>query len=214
MALAIGDIAFVQFNASTTDQFSFVAVKLVAAGEVINFTDNGWKSTGVFREGEGVLTYTVPAGGLQPGTVIKWVDGGPNPAGFPSKTPTNFALNATGDSLIAYQGPLTAPTVLIAAIQTTGTKGNGTWDTDATSTATSALPGVGNDSLADLTDGTYSVSLVNPNDYYSGSQSVTSADALATINNEANWTGSATIQSVQTYTFTALCYLARIIHQI
>ena len=208
MALAIGDIAFVQFNASTTDQFSFVAVKLVAAGEVINFTDNGWKSTGGFRTGEGVLTYTVPDGGLQPGTVIKWVNGGPNPSGFSSNNPTNFAFNASGDSLIAYQGELTAPTVLIAAIQTTGTKGNGNWDDDATSTATSALPGVGNESLVDLTDGTYSVSLVNPNDYYSGSQSVTSADALATINNEAYWTGSGTIQPVQNYSFTALCYLA------
>ena len=66
--LAPGDIALVGFSTegstAATDTFAFVATVAIAAGTVIYFTDNGWTAAGAFRTGEGILTYTVPAGGL------------------------------------------------------------------------------------------------------------------------------------------------------
>ncbi len=57
-AVVLGDIAIVRFNTANPDQFSFVALSNIAAGDVINFTDNGWQtSSASFRTGEGVLTY-------------------------------------------------------------------------------------------------------------------------------------------------------------
>ena len=54
-SLVVGDIAIVHYN-SGTDAFSFVFLRDVEVGTVVNFTDNGWLAAGGFRPGEGTVT--------------------------------------------------------------------------------------------------------------------------------------------------------------
>ena len=70
-ALSAGDIAFVQYNADSTDNFAFVALVNIPAGEQILFSDNGWLGNNSgFRTGEGIITWTAPTGGVTAGTVV------------------------------------------------------------------------------------------------------------------------------------------------
>ena len=59
--LTPGDIAIIHASADGADQFSFVLLRDIDAGTVINFTDNGWRAAGGFRSGEGTVTYTASA---------------------------------------------------------------------------------------------------------------------------------------------------------
>src|SRR3954449_11417164 len=65
-----GDIAVIGFNFQDPDQFSFINLVSLEEGTEIHFTDSGWKSDGSFREGEGIVTYKVPEGGVAIGTII------------------------------------------------------------------------------------------------------------------------------------------------
>ena len=65
-----GDIAFVLMNKDNPDKFAFVALSTIPAGEVIYFTDNGWKSDNTWRANEGTITWTSPDGGVEPNTVV------------------------------------------------------------------------------------------------------------------------------------------------
>jgi hypothetical protein len=56
--LVAGDIAFSGYISNDPDQFSFVLLKNIGSGTVINFTDNGWLASGVFRSGEETTTWT------------------------------------------------------------------------------------------------------------------------------------------------------------
>jgi hypothetical protein len=86
--LSPGDIAIVTVNSdnlytsgsTTTDSngFDFVSKVNLDAGTVIYFADKGWDgslATPFWRAGgEGVLRYTVPAGGITAGTVVHYDD--------------------------------------------------------------------------------------------------------------------------------------------
>lgn len=174
MALSAGDIAFVQYNADNTDNFAFVALVNIAAGEVINFTDNGWTSSNAFRTGEGIIAWTAPAGGVSAGTVVTITTTPSASTGTVTETlDLNFA--ATGDQILAYQGTST----FIAALNN---RGAGVFQTTADSSNTSALP-------AGLTIGTNAVALDEiDNAVYNGITTGTKAELLAAINNKANWT--------------------------
>jgi len=159
-----GDIAFVMFNFDDPDAFAFVALADIAAGEEIKFTDNGWTSGGSFRPNEGIMSYTVPAGGLSAGEVVE-----------PSVSGVN--LSASGDQILAYQGTAS----FVAAVNS---EGAGVWQSDATNSNTSALP-------TGLVDGTTAVALAEvDNARYSGTLSGTREELLAAINNKDNWEGS------------------------
>ncbi|NBS87692.1 MAG: hypothetical protein EBS60_06380, partial [Verrucomicrobia bacterium] len=105
-ALAAGDIAFLQYDSDNPDKFTFITLVDLAAGTVINFTDNGFASATTGRTGEGFLTFTVPNGTTYTaGSVFTWtnamtVTGTP----WSSGTPTNLAFNSGGDQLFAFQG--------------------------------------------------------------------------------------------------------------
>jgi len=105
-ALAAGDIAFLQYDSDNPDKFTFITLVDLAAGTVINFTDNGFASATAGRTGEGFLTFTVPNGTTYTaGSVFTWtnamtVTGTP----WSSGTPTNLAFNSGGDQLFAFQG--------------------------------------------------------------------------------------------------------------
>jgi len=102
--LAAGDLAIIAFGPTTLDKFAVVLLRDIGMNTVINFTDNGFDSATAGRLGEGFLTYTAPA--AQPaGTVITWSNGQSLPGtGWNSAAPNNFAFNASGDQLFAFQG--------------------------------------------------------------------------------------------------------------
>ncbi|RYF95750.1 MAG: hypothetical protein EON95_00255 [Caulobacteraceae bacterium] len=180
--LAPGDIALVGFSTDGStgpaDTFAFVATVAIAAGTVIYFTDNGWTAAGAFRTGEGVVTYTVPAGGLAAGQVVTLTGN------------SNFNLAAAGDQIFAYQAsaPNTAPFTFLFALEVGD--GNTTYAGDSTSTATSAVP-------TGLTFGSTALAFAVDNGAYTGPLTGTRAEILANIANPANWTTDDAV--VQTY---------------
>ena len=189
MALTVGDIAIVGFSSTAdttvtpnTKFLSFVLLADVPAGEVVKFTDNGWNGT-AFRTGEGIVSWTAPASGLQAGQVVTLQI--PTAAGTVAATQGSaslsggFNLSGSGDQILVYQGSDATPAFLYAL----NNSGSAVWQATASSTNTSALP-------AGL--GTASMALNQVNNYaYGGPLSGTKADLLATLGTQANWNSSA-----------------------
>lgn len=200
--LSAGDIAFSSY-AATTDEFSFVLLKNIGVGTTINFTNNGWLSTNVFRTGEESVIWTAPAGGLVAGTEIKIAGltatkSGGGAAG--TVTGTSLGLSITGDQILAFQGSTASPTFISAihmnvysttsgdAVSTT----SAAWDGTANTVNSSALP-------TGLTTGVNAI--------WIGTQDVSSSEFVnaaygncagpgvlgpltglrAALNNQANW---------------------------
>ncbi len=102
--LAIGDVSVIGFNSANPDKISIVLLKNISANTVINITDNGFTGVTTGRTGEGFLTYTAPSDQLA-GTVLSWVNGQViTGTGWSSNSPTNFALNGSGDQIFIFQG--------------------------------------------------------------------------------------------------------------
>ena len=185
---ALGDIAFTTYNADGNDEFSFVLLRNVSVGEQIAFTENGWKGDGTgFRTGENtcILTfannYNCGAQIYISATPFGARDESMSSAG--SLTGSGLALATSGDQIFAYD-PANVPSStdssgFVAAIQM-----NGGWDADATSTNTSALPGV-------FTDGVNAIAIIPEVDNAQYDCSTTSANPSpgldTTINNMNNW---------------------------
>jgi uncharacterized protein len=166
--LTLGDIALVGAGADTgVKSFAFVLLVDVAEGTVISFTDNGWLAAGGFRSGEGVVTYTVPAGGLTAGTVItiSGLTGSLNPS-------------TSGDQITVFQGDITSPTILFSV---DFADSNSAYAGDATNTNTSAVP-------TGLTFGENALAFGADNVAYTGPTTGTRAEILAAIADETNWT--------------------------
>ncbi len=73
------DFAIVGYNGSTPDGLSIVALTTIAGGSTYYMTDNEWSNAGnAFNAGEGVYSYTVPAGGLVAGDVINFAEAAGN----------------------------------------------------------------------------------------------------------------------------------------
>jgi len=105
--LTPGDIAVIQNQADTPDDFAFVTFVNIAAGTGIYFTDCGTDTVG-FRTPactEGAVKYTVPAGGLSIGDIVKYASGGN--ADFATYTDARitggFGMSTSGDQVIAFQ---------------------------------------------------------------------------------------------------------------
>jgi len=128
-----GDVAVVGYNFKDPDQFAFVFLRDVEAGTMLNITDCGYDlPTASFRTGEGVITYTVPVGGLETGSMVTY----PEDAGFVTHGVSGFfGLTVDGDQLLFYQGPFTAPQFIYGL-----TVNEGGWQPNATSNNTSSLP--------------------------------------------------------------------------
>ncbi len=196
MALTQGDIAIAGYNTTNPDSIRLVVLVDIAAGTTFNITDNGWQSSGSgsFRTGEGILTYTAPTD-ISAGTVLTWTNGNVNnnnSPGFNSNNPSNFALNASGDSLIIYTGTLASPTLIYAL-------NSGNWSLNATSASTSAEPSAANGGTLETGTTTVAITTNGTNGYYSGSTSGTQAELLAAISNAANWTASSTITDISNW---------------
>lgn len=179
-SLVPGDIAFVGLNSDgNSDEFAFVALGALSAGETIYFTDRGWDaSTNDFRPGESWLGWTVPGGGLAKGTVVTLSLVG--------------ALSNLGDQLTAYQLDGQGKTQPIAALNNFGSA----WQATANDEFSSALP-------RNLSDGHTGVALSHmDNMIYSGSTSGTRAQLLALIHDPNNWGGN----NSYTWTFSGMSF--------
>jgi hypothetical protein len=125
--LSPGAIAFVGYNADGNDDFAFVALSPIAETDLILFTDNEWNgeqvgSGGQFNTGEGFITWTPPAGGVAPGTIVTLnsLSTSGRSANLGSITAVSGSMNFGGsdETLYAYQGSLQTATGVIAVIAT------------------------------------------------------------------------------------------------
>ena len=100
--LSAGDIAVIAVQSnSTTDKFSFVLLRDITTGTVINFTDNGYTSSPASgATNEGFVTYTAPSA-LCAGTVLSWQSG---QTGSGWSTSGSLNLAQAGDQLFAFAG--------------------------------------------------------------------------------------------------------------
>ena len=184
--LVAGEVAIVSFRSDAPDAFAFVLLKEVEAGTVIHFTDNGWLAAGSLRAGEGVVSWTAPAGAnTLAGTVVRVSAADTTPAATVGSVALagGFNLATGGDSLLAYQGTAAAPVFLFGVNNTTA----GTWDADASNSNTSALP-------SGLAAGSSALALLKKDNYaYAGAlTSGTAAQLRAAIATAGNWNGDNT----------------------
>lgn len=180
--LKLGDIAFVDYHSDTDDRFTFITFKDLEIGTQITFNENGWLATGGFRTTEGMLLWESTVL-IKAGTLIEVNGpGGTFTASTGSIAETGiFALATAGDQIFAYQG--TAPTAMDESNFITAIQMNGAWDTDATSSNTSAQPSV-------FTDGINSISVIPERDnaQYDFSNNLgIIPDLKAAINTGSNW---------------------------
>ena len=177
--LAAGDLVIVTVNTDTNGTGKgFDAVPLVDldAGTVIYFTDNGW-SNGVWRTGEGIVTYTAP-GAVAAGTVLSYRSATAN--GFTANA--SFNLSTGGDTILAYQGSTNSPTFLWGIGWAIGTP----WiESGALSANSSMIP-------AGLSAGTYTIVTCGTSDNYqynaANGTSGSPGTLLQWVASAGNWT--------------------------
>ena len=149
------------------------------AGDELFFTDNGVRTDGTLRIGEGVLRYRAP-GPVPAGTAIRRDS---TSAAFTrvSSGFTTFALSTEGDQLLAFTVNTFGAARFLYGLNDEGDA----WQDDATSPNTSALP-------PGLTSGQTAVALDEvDNAVYTGRQDLTRDAFLTAVSNPANWRGSA-----------------------
>ena len=207
--LNAGDIAFTGYTAtSIPDEFSFVLLRNIGPGTVVNFTNNGWLSTNVFGVGEETVTWTSNAA-YSAGTEIK-ISGttATLAAGGSAGTVTGVALNlsTSGDQILAYRGSAASPTFITAIHMNVYSVANGdpttttaaAWDGTATSTNASALPTGLTTGVNAIWIGTQAVPASEfDNSRYGNCAGPGTlgpiATLRATLNNQANWISNNTI---------------------
>ncbi|OEK07439.1 dockerin type I domain-containing protein [Roseivirga misakiensis] len=111
--LSARDICVFELGADITDQFQFITFVDIAENTVIYFSAVGVNASGVFQAGntsssDGTFAYTVPAGGLSAGDIVKWVLGAnsPNFSVYTDNISTRTAetnLSSGGESIIVFQ---------------------------------------------------------------------------------------------------------------
>lgn len=172
--LTAGDIAIIGFNSDNPDNFALLTLVDIEAGTTIYITDNGVYTTGLFRNNEGIKTWTATIN--TPKNSIIGLSDFANVSG-------SFDLSGSGDQIIVYTGSVSTPNFIFAL----NSEGNAIWQSDCTNANTSALP-------TGLTNGQTAVALTEvDNAIYN--MSVTTCDkatTLAAICNTANWNGDNT----------------------
>jgi RHS repeat-associated protein len=178
--LQAGDIIITGVNTDNPDVFAFVPLVDLAAGTKVLFTDNGWYQNGGFRNNEGVITFTAPAGGTPKGKLIIYSStAADRNAGF--STNSLFLLSEDGEQILAYQGSSASPKFIYGLSLRKG------WN-NATSANTSALP-------PGLTDGVTAISLPWANAYQNqpGQRQGGVNNLRNWFTTSSNWTGDNTL---------------------
>ncbi|GAB4045592.1 beta strand repeat-containing protein [Spirosoma litoris] len=209
--LAAGDIAFVRYisaddgsGGTQNDEFTFVLLKDIASGTVINFTDYGWTSAGKFQETFGSATCGAGNHGSRVDGIVSWSATAAYTAGRQITVKCKYnpsanvgtatgvqtsagqtyymSLPTGGDQIFAYQGTFASP-ALIAGISI-----NKNWDAslqpcDYTATQSVLPAALSNSNVAIYNAGDDAFSA-----YYNCSTSSTGAASLRTaINTASNW---------------------------
>ncbi|HMR16711.1 MAG TPA: hypothetical protein PKD13_09535, partial [Mariniflexile sp.] len=178
--LVAGDIAITGFNSDDSDEFTFVLLRDITINTTINFTDNGWFSSGSFRSGEGLLTWTATSD-LSCGTEITIIDNSPFSASIGSVTDSPvFQLSTNGDQILAYQGTILIPSFIFAI------NFDGAGWSNATSANDSGLP-------TGLTNGVNAVDVGEiDNGNYNCTVTTNQVLTLAAVSAATNWNISTT----------------------
>lgn len=190
-----GDIAFSGVNTDgNQDQFAFVVLEPLAAGTVVNFTDNGWNHGTGFNstDTESHIVWTTTSA-VAAGTVV--VITTYNGTAVPTASTGTVAgdkmlLSIAGDQILAYQGSKAAPQ-FIAAIdfnQNSIAQPTSDFDGVSNSNATTALPD-------ELSTGLSAVHIYAPttfaeqdNSRYAGAlTSGTKLSLMKALNQRSNW---------------------------
>ncbi len=134
-SLTQGDVVIVGYNFTDPDEFSLLTLVDLPSGLQLYVTDAGWNhQTMSFRKGEGIITYTVPTGGIKAGSQIVY----PYDPGFVTQGMNGFfGLALAGDQLLVFQGSVTHPDFIFGLSDY-----NGAWqiNTSAIDNQTSHLP--------------------------------------------------------------------------
>ena len=210
--LGAGDLLFTGYhsNASTTDAFSFVLLVNISGTTTVNFTDNGWLSTNVFRAGEQTLTWTytgtlvagreITISGPSAGAATAILYGAGTTIGTCTGSMPSFATS--GDQIIAYSGTAAAPT-LIAGLHMNvystdlgqcGNTTNAAWDpTCITNNANFSVMPLGlSAGVSAIWIGTEGLGASEQDNgrFNCAGPLLTVAQARASITNSANWTAN------------------------
>ncbi len=179
-----GEILFVGFNSDTPKQLAFVLLVEIDTGTTIYITDSGWLSDNSgFRANEGGISFTASKAYSAFDVIIcpdlsspsdEWAAVSDDFVGKNGINPST-----SGDQFLAFQGSTENPT-FIAAIQFNGSS----WDANATSSNTSALPQGLNSTTNAIAVGN------NDNGRYDGGVDATVIGLSAKVMNVANWTTS------------------------
>lgn len=179
--LSIGDLAFSGFKTfSTPDTFSFVALKPLANGTAITFTDRGWMAAGYFYNVLGDSTCFWEANQTIPAGTHVWIAGLTSSHGAVTGSVIDF--NGSRDQVFAYQG--TEPNAsdmsgFVAALQM-----NDVWQSNGGNARNSALPPV-------FTNFVNTMSLTPRNTNGTFDCSTTTGDSatlMSALVTPANWT--------------------------
>jgi hypothetical protein len=199
-AQSAGDIAFVGFNADGDKDFTIVTLADISASSTIYFTDDettGVGSPSALAGGEGTITWSTGGDIIESGTIIVFtdIDSSSNPnfgASIGSITRSgSFNISTGRDNIIAYTGTLGTPTLYIAGVQI-GTPSGGSYEIgpfdgdDITLTNTGLVVGTSLilvDNSASPDGGKYNGSRSNQVSY---------ANYYSEIENNSNWTYTAT----------------------
>lgn len=184
--IGAGDIAFVGYNSDANDDIAFVLLGDAVAGQQIYFTDNEWNgqpigSGGAFNDSnEGVVTWTVPAGGLVAGTVVVINNITTTPTANYGSVIRSGSFNLGGENEVLYAflgSDGSTPIAFVAAIANGGfSLDNGDLTNTGLTEGTDALNiGLANN---DCDIGAYTGSRANQDD---------KAGYLPQINNATNW---------------------------
>ncbi|MCO4759717.1 MAG: DUF4347 domain-containing protein, partial [Oceanospirillaceae bacterium] len=105
--LNAADLAVISYNSDGDDTFALIALANIPGLSVIHITDNGYKiSTDDYRTTETEASWTVAAGGLSAGTIIRFTNAGMTAALVDpahGSITGHLDLLAQGDQLFIYQ---------------------------------------------------------------------------------------------------------------
>jgi MYXO-CTERM domain-containing protein len=171
--LVAGDVAVIAVHADAPDLIAMVALRDIEEGTVLRITDNGWRSSGGFRVGEGIHDY-VFADDVTAGTVFTYSP--PDEMGF-------IRLATSGDQVFLFQGTVNESTGHFMGTLIWGAHSHGsTWDSSGSDANASAQPPalVG-----------YSVAIPDVDNYaYSGPTDLSREDLIAALTDPDNYTAS------------------------
>ena len=160
--LTAGELAVVRYCSADPDELSFLLLSAVDSGTVIRFTDNGWTDADSFRQGEGFFQWVADKDYACQEVIS-----------LDSLLPMQFST--TGDQVLVFQGPVDTPQFITAI----NLEGNGIWQTNASSSSTSALP-------KGLSDGVNAMALWESDNMIYGDSLAGSMSAISTWVFDAN----------------------------